>query len=91
MRSRLYIIYSSFIHTRFNFTNLFKSFCSKMIFVYVSRIEEEFFFVYPYSHATYIDHGGVYFARFPVRSPRTGGTLQAPHLPSAQACPKMLV
>ena len=38
-------------------------------------------FVYSYSHATYIDHGGVHFAQFPVRSPRSGGTLQAPHLP----------
>jgi len=25
---------------------------------------------------------------FPVRSPRSGGSLQAPPLPSAQACPK---
>jgi len=40
---------------------------------------------------TYLDHGGVYFARFPVRSPRSGGTLQAPLLPSAQACPKKKV
>ena len=47
-----------------------------------------FFFVYSYSHTTYIDHGGIHLPSFPARSPRSGGSLQAPLLPSAQACPE---
>jgi len=40
-----------------------------------------------YYYATYLDHGEVMYSPFPVRCPRGGGTLQAPFLPSAQACP----
>jgi len=48
-----------------------------------------FFLFDHYSHATYLDHGEIMYSPFPVRCPRGGGTLQAPLLPSAQACPKM--
>jgi len=48
-----------------------------------------FFFVFflfiHYSRATYGDHGENMYSPFPVRSPRSGGSLQAPLLPSAQA------
>ena len=50
-----------------------------------------FFFFYlfiHYSRATYGDHGENMYSPFPVRSPRIGGSLQAPLLPSALACPK---
>jgi len=47
-----------------------------------------FFFLFiHYSHATYGDHGEDMYSPFPVRSPRSGGSLQAPLLPSVQACP----
>jgi len=47
-----------------------------------------FFFVHSYSHSTYIDHGGVHFAQFPVRSPLSGGTLQALLCPPPRPVPK---
>jgi len=43
-----------------------------------------FFFVYSYSHATYIDHGGVHFTRFSRPQSARGGSLQAPLVPSAR-------
>jgi len=46
-----------------------------------------FFFVYPYSHATYIDHGGVHFIQFPVHS-RREGPLQAPLCPLPRPVPR---
>jgi len=45
-----------------------------------------FFLFIHYSHATYLDHGEDMYSPFPVRCPRSGGSLQAPLLPSAQAC-----
>jgi len=47
-----------------------------------------FFLFIHYSHATYLDHDEIMYSPFPVRCPRGGGTLQAPPLPSAQACPE---
>ena len=47
-----------------------------------------FFFVYSYSHATYIDHGGVHFSRFSRPRSAQGGSLQAPLVPSARPLPK---
>jgi len=50
-----------------------------------------FFFLFiHYSHATYGDHGENMYSPFPVRCPRSDGSLQAPLLPSAQACPENL-
>jgi len=47
-----------------------------------------FFYLFiHYSHATYLDHGEDMYSPFPVRCPRSGGSLQAPLLPS-QACPE---
>jgi len=46
--------------------------------------EEVFFLVYPYSHVAYLDYGAALF----IQVSRSGGTLQVPLLPSAQACPK---
>jgi len=37
-----------------------------------------FFFLIHYSHATCGDHGEVMYSPFPVRCPRSGGSLQAP-------------
>jgi len=37
-----------------------------------------FFFVYSYSHATYIDHGGVNFTQVSRPQSAQGGSLQAP-------------
>ena len=54
-------------------------------------MEEAFFFLFiHYSYATYGDHGENMYSPFPVRCPRSGGSLQAPLLPSAQACPENL-
>ena len=47
-----------------------------------------FFLFIHYSHATHLDHGEDVYSPFPVRCPRDGGSLQAPLLPSAQACPE---
>ena len=39
----------------------------------------QFFFLFiHYSRATYLDHGGDMYSPFPVRCPRSGGSLQAP-------------
>ena len=47
------------------------------------------FFVYSYSHATYIDHGGVHFAWFSSPQSTRGGSLQVPLVPSAWwPCPR---
>jgi len=46
-----------------------------------------FFLVIHYLHATYGDNGENIYSPFPVRCPRSGDWLQAPLLPSAQACP----
>jgi len=47
-----------------------------------------FFFLFiHYSRATYGDHGEIMYSPVPVRCPRSGGTLLAPLLPSAQAYP----
>jgi len=46
----------------------------------------DFFFLFSfihYSRATYLDHGEGMYNPFPVRCPRSGGSLQAPLLPSA--------
>ena len=40
-----------------------------------------FFLFIHYSHATYLDHGEIMYSPFPVRCPRSGGSLQAPLLP----------
>jgi len=36
-----------------------------------------FFFVYSYSHSTYLDHGGVHYIRFSCPQSARGGSLQA--------------
>jgi len=47
-----------------------------------------FFFLFiHYSRATYGDHGEIMYSPVSVRCPRSGGTLLAPLLPSAQAYP----
>jgi len=54
----------------------------------LSSLSLVFFFLFVhYSRATYRDHGEIMYSPFPVRCPRSGGTLRAP-LPSAQACPE---
>jgi len=50
-----------------------------------------FFFVYSYSHVTYIDHGGIHFARFSRPQSARGGSLQAPLVPSARPSRKRLL
>jgi len=61
------------------------------IYLEEQRAEAEvlgaFFIIIHYSHATSLDHGEDIYSPFPVRCPRSGGSLQAPLLPSAQACP----
>ena len=47
-----------------------------------------FFSFNHYSYATYLDCGEITYSPFPVCCPRSGGTLQAPPLPSAPACPQ---
>ena len=49
-----------------------------------------FCFVYSLLACDPSDHGEVIYSPFPVRCPRRGGSLQAPLLTSAQACPENL-
>jgi len=44
-----------------------------------------------YSHATYLDHGEIMYSLFPVRCPRSGGTLQAPLCPPPRPVPRKCV
>jgi len=48
----------------------------------------EIFFVYSYSHSTYVDHGGVHYARLPCPHSAWWRVVATSPLPSAQACPK---
>jgi len=60
---------------------------------FVSLVVDCFFlfcFVYSYSHATYIDHGGVHFTRFSRTHSARGGSLQAPLVPSARPSRKVI-
>ena len=54
------------------------------------RCNSKMFFSIHYSRATYLVHGEDMYNPFPVRCPRSGGSLQAPLLPSAQACPESM-
>jgi len=47
-----------------------------------------FFLFNHYSHATYLDHGEIMYSPFPVRCPRSGGTLQAPLCPPPRPVPR---
>jgi len=50
----------------------------------------QFFFVYSYSRATYIDHGGVHFTQFSCPPSARWRHVAITPLPSAQACPKKM-
>jgi len=54
--------------------------------VRVACVAEDFF-VYSYSHATYIDHGGVHFAQFSCPQSARRRLVASSPMPSAQACP----
>ena len=58
------------------------------------RQDDLFFFFFLFIHyscATYGDHDEIMYSPFPVRCPRSGGSMLAPCLPSAQAYPKKFV
>ena len=52
------------------------------------NLPNSFFFINSYSHATYVDHGGVHFTRFSCPQSARRGSLEAPILPSARPCPR---
>ena len=61
----------------------------KLLLVRRGHEGRRFLFVYSLLACDLSDHGENMYSPFPVRCPRSGGTLQAALLPSAQACPKV--